>query len=58
MTKLNAGKNSNEFVIKTIENNTVNANKLKLGQLSAFYYLVVYMSYPKKENTWEPLSTV
>ena len=55
--ELEAG-DSKEYKLKAIWNNAVYASKSELGQLPSLYYLVAYKGYPRKENTWKPLSTI
>lgn len=43
-----------EYKVKAICNNTVYNNKLDSGYLFSLYYLVLWKSYPEKENIWEP----
>ena len=55
--KLEAG-DSKEYKVEAIWDSTVYASKLESDQLPDLYYLVAWKRYPKKENTWEPLSAV
>ena len=56
--ELDAGDNSEEYEVKAIWDNAVYANESESGHLPGLYYLVAWKSYPKEENTWEPLSAV
>ncbi len=49
--------NGKEYKVEAIFDNVVYARELE-GHLPAFYYLVLWKGYPKKENTWEPASVV
>ena len=55
--ELKAG-NSEKYKVETIWDNAVYISKLESGQLPRLYYLIVWKSYPKEKNTWEPLSAV
>lgn len=57
VTKLDAG-NSKKYKVEAIWDNTIYANKLESGYLPGLYYLIVWKSYPKEENTWKPLFAV
>lgn len=48
---------SKKYKVKAIQDTTIYARKTK-GQLLKLYYLILWKSYLKKENTWEPLSEV
>ena len=50
--KFEAG-NNKEYEVDGIWDSTVYA-KESAGQLPGLYYLVLWKSYPEKENTWEP----
>ena len=50
--KFEAG-NGEEYEVNGIQDSTVYA-KESVGQRPGLYYLVLWKSYPEKENTWEP----
>ena len=46
--------NNKEYKINVIWDSTVYSKKLITNKLSIIYYLILWKSYPKKENIWEP----
>ncbi len=46
-----------EYEVKAICDSTVYTSKSE-SHLSGLYYLVLYKSYPKEKNTWEPTSVI
>lgn len=54
MTKFEAG-NKKEYEIKRIWDSTVYTKKSVVDHLPGLYF---WKSYPKKENTWKPISIV
>ncbi len=48
---------SGGYEVKAIWNSAIYARESK-GELPGLYYLVLWKSYPKEENTWEPGSIV
>ena len=49
---------SGKYKIEAIWDNAVYVRESKSGHLPGFYYLVSLKRYPKKENTWKPVSAV
>ena len=56
--ELDAGDNSGEYKVKTIQDSAVYARESKSDHLPGLYYLVSWKRYPEEENTWEPASAV
>ena len=46
--------NNEEYEVNGIWDNAIYAKKSTTRQLLGLYYLVLWKSYPRKENTWEP----
>ena len=57
MPEFKPGDNDKEYKVKAIQDSVVYAKEAD-GHLSGLYYLLVWKSYSKKENTWEPSSAV
>ena len=54
--KFDAGDNK-KYKVEAIIDSVIYAKKRE-GHLLSVYYLVFWKSYPEKESTWEPFSTV
>ena len=54
--KFDAG-NNKKYEVDGIWNSAVYAKK-SAKQLSGLYYLVLWKTYPKKENIWEPVLAI
>ncbi len=43
-----------EYEVEAIINSVVYSQQANSNQMPGLYYLVLWKSYPEKENTWEP----
>ena len=50
-------RDNKEYEVKAIIDSTVYDQQAD-DEISGLYYLILWMGYPKKENTWEPLLAV
>ena len=50
--------NDKEYEVDGIWDSAVYAKESATGQLPGLYYLVLWKSYPKEENTWEPVLAI
>lgn len=57
LLKLDKGDNQ-EYMFDAICESEIYAKEWDSSHLLGLYYLVLWKSYPKKENTWEPASTI
>ena len=55
--KFEVGDNGEEYKVEAIWDSVVYARKSE-GHLPGLYYLVAWICYPEKENTWEPALVV
>ena len=55
--KFEAGDNK-EYEVDGIWDSTVYTKESAIRQLPRHYYMVLWKSYPKEENTWEPASAI
>ena len=49
---------SEEYKVEAIWDSAIYVIKSESGHISWLYYLVAWKSYPKEENTWEPVLAV
>ena len=45
--------NDKKYEVDSIRDSAIYAKESTTGQLPGLYYLVLWKSYPKEENTWE-----
>ena len=50
--------NDEKYKVDSIRDSVVYAKELTTGQLLELYNLILWKSYPDKENTWEPASAI
>ena len=50
--------NNKKYEVNGIWDSAVYAKESTTGQLPRLYYLISWKSYPKEENTWEPVSAI
>lgn len=59
VTQLKLKTNDNrKYEVGGIQDSTVYKKEFEAGHFPSFYYLILWKSYLKKENTWESASVI